>query len=53
MAERVLIELAGCRMKGEVHCGARMACSGGKSKLISLDSMEMQVFAENIEAGLG
>jgi len=46
MAEKVLIDLAECHTKGEVYCGARKADSGGKSKLFSLDSMEMK-------AGLG
>ena len=46
MAERVLIDLTECYRKGEVYCGARKADSGGKSKLFSLDSMEMK-------AGLG
>jgi len=40
-------------MKGEVYCGARKAGSGGKSKLILLCSMEMQVVAASTEAGLG
>ena len=53
VAERVLIDLTECHMKGEVYSGARKAGSGGKNKLISLDSMEIQIVADNIEAGLG
>ena len=48
MAERVLIDLTECHMKGEVY-----AVRGGKSKLVSLDSMETQVVADGTEAGLG
>jgi len=53
MVERVLIDLTGCHMKGEVYCGARKAGLGAKRTPISLGSMEMQVVADKIEAKLG
>ena len=53
MAERVLIDLTECYMKGEVYCGARKAGSGDKSKPIFLESMEIQIAADNIKVGLG
>ena len=50
MVERVLLDVTEFHKNGKVHDGARKAGSGGKSKLISLDSIEMQIVPDNFEA---
>jgi hypothetical protein len=53
MVEKALKNVAECHLRGERYSAARKVGSGGKNKLIEINSAEMQIIADTMEGGLG